>query len=88
MGHEYWYYLVPIKLEGTTVEEFQKNLNICKQDNLFYDNRAEYERTSEYLFNHAPTPYDHHYIGINTRWLDDLTYCWWDVIDDSFEFLI
>lgn len=84
MGHEYWYYLVPIKLEGTTIEEFERNLNDYKRENLFYDDRSLYDKLSQYMFDHAPTPHDNHYTWVNTHWLDDFTYCWWDEIDEYF----
>jgi hypothetical protein len=48
------------------------------------NNRPLYDKLSDYMMDHAPTPYDHHYTWVNTRWLDDLTYCWWDEIDQYF----
>lgn len=82
MGHEYWYYFIPIK-EGTDIQEFEKHLNEYDE---WSDDKEERDRHFEYICEHAPRyEGECEYNWVNMRWVDDFTYCWWEEIEAYFK---
>lgn len=82
MGHEYWYYFVPLK-EGTDIKEFEEHLNEYDE---WSDDKEERDIHFQYLSEHAPRyKGECEYAWVNTRWLDDFTYCYWEEIDKYFK---
>ena len=82
MGHEYWYYFIPIK-EGTDIKEFEEHLN---EHDEWDDDKERRQLHGDYISDHAPRYQGEcEYAWVNIRWLDDFTYCYWEEIENYFK---